>query len=52
VEILGAVIVALWLGAMIWRVRDTVEQIQREQREEILARSDGIGQLLPSRACW
>ena len=33
-EILGAVIVALWLGAMIWRVRDTVEQIRREQREE------------------
>jgi len=34
VEVLGAVIVALWLGAMIWRVRDTVEQIRREQREQ------------------
>jgi uncharacterized integral membrane protein len=34
VEILGPVIVALWLVAMIWRVRDTVEQIRREQREQ------------------
>jgi hypothetical protein len=34
VEILGPVIVALWLAAMIWRVRDTVEQIRREQREQ------------------
>jgi hypothetical protein len=34
VEILGRVIVALWLAAMIWRVRDTVEQIRREQREQ------------------
>jgi hypothetical protein len=34
VEILGPVIVALWLVAMIWRVRWTVETIKREQREE------------------
>jgi hypothetical protein len=34
VEVLGPVIVALWLAAMIWRVRDTVEQIRREQREQ------------------
>jgi hypothetical protein len=34
VEILGPVIVALWLGAMIWRFWPWVEQIQREQRED------------------
>jgi len=34
VEILGPVIVALWLVATIWRVRVIVEQIKREQREQ------------------
>jgi hypothetical protein len=34
VEVLGPVIVALWLVAMIWRVRWIVETIKREQREE------------------
>jgi uncharacterized integral membrane protein len=34
VEIMGSVIVVLWLIAWIWHIQETVETIKREQREE------------------
>jgi hypothetical protein len=34
VEILGPIIFVLWVIAMFWRVRWTVETIKREQREQ------------------